>query len=333
VLLFVVESLLARRHRRADWLWLCGGVVAAVGARLLLYGGFSSVAIGLDNNPLADASFGVRLWTAMRLFVLTVRVTLVPLNLSADYAGFEIQPDRHFAWEPFAGEMMLVLLAVAVWRWRRDERPAAAGVALFVLSWAVVSNILAPLPTIFAERLFYVAAAGAALAAAWLALRLWRSGRRALGGAWLVLVVGGNFVLGFVADRRWRDSLSLFGSAVEVSPGSPRAWSNYAIALQQAGDRTRAELAVRESLRLRPTATASALLGGLLDDRGDQAGAEQMFLQALRFGTDDPTVTRNVVVFYARHGRAAEALAILKPYLARHPDDAEAQLLLRRLAP
>jgi tetratricopeptide (TPR) repeat protein len=323
VWLAAVEFLLTPPDaRRRPWAWV---VLVAAGAayallRTQLFAPFSQVRLGLINNPLLDASSPERLWTGMHLLVLTLRTMLVPLNLSADYAGFEI--DRGFAWEPLFGAVALVLLVGAVVRLRRRDPAVAAGIALFLLTWFMVSNIVVLLPTIFAERLLYLPAAGVAIVLGRLGLRLWQE-RRAVGAALLVPLGAGNLALSVAADRMWHDDLSLFAAAVEVSPKSPRAWLNYAVQLQHAGQRDRAEAAFRRSLALGDSAEAEHNLGALLDELGRPAEAEPHLRAALRLMPDDRASNKNAAIFYARHGRYAEAAALLAPYIARHPDDAE----------
>jgi Flp pilus assembly protein TadD len=127
----------------------------------------------------------------------------------------------------------------------------------------------------------------------------------------------------------WHDDLRLFAATVEVSPHAPRAWLNYAVQLQRAGDLPRAEAAFRESLRLGLSAEALTALGGLYDTTGRPAEAERMLRRALDFKPDDRTALRNAAVFYGRHHRFDQAIALLQPYVARHPDDADLAGLLR----
>jgi protein O-mannosyl-transferase len=314
------------------WAWAAlvaaGAVYAA--ARTVWFAPFSHVQLGLNNNPLLGAAPAVRLWTGMRLLILTLRVMLVPLNLAADYSGFEIRPDRSFAWEPLFGALALVLLVGAALRLRRRDPALAAGLALFVVTWAIVSNIIVTLPTIFAERLLYLPSAGVALVVARLGERLW-SRRHALAAALAVPVVVGNLALAVAADRMWHDDLALFAATVEVSPQSPRAWLNYAVQLQKARQRDRAEAAFRQSLRLGLSAKALTGLGALLDELGRPAEAEPHLRAALRLKPDDRASNENAAIFYARHARYADAIAVLAPYAARHPDDAEVAALLAHL--
>ena len=125
----------------------------------------------------------------------------------------------------------------------------------------------------------------------------------------------------------WHDDLRLFAATVEVSPKSPRAWLNYAVQLQRVAEPDRAEAAFRQSLQLGLSAEAFTGLGALLDQTGRPVEAERALLAALKFKPDDRTATQNAAIFYARHAHYDQAIALLAPYLARHPADADLQAL------
>jgi tetratricopeptide (TPR) repeat protein len=321
--LFALEALLrpdALRTRRWAWLVLAVTGVGVVALRAVCFARVSTVFIGAGNNPLLGTSFFVRLWTGMRLLVIALRTILVPLNTAADYSASDIPPDRAFAWEPLLGALTLLMLATFVVRFRRRAPVPAAGTAFFLLTWLVVSNLVVVLPTIFAERLLYLPAAGFAMVLGYAVKAAWQK-RRSLGLVFLCALAAENLVFAVVADRIWHDDLSLFANTVEVSPRSPKAWLNYAVALRGVGELDRAEFAFLQSLRWGPTPKALTGLGTVVDQLGRQTEAEKYLRRAIQEAPDDQDCVDNAAVFYSRHHLWSDAARVLSPYLARHPDD------------
>ena len=324
------------RAARRGWpryLALGLALVAAVALRLHYFGSPAAVARAANNNPLVDEALGVRLLTAPRLFLLALRVLVLPINTSADYSFAEVLPERSLlSADVLAGLAALALLAGAV-PLLRDRRPAAAlGALLLVVGWLPASNAAFALPAIFAERLLYLPAAGAALLladlAAFLGERLGRpAGLVVLGG-----VMAGNAALAVVADRTWRDDLTLFSQAVSVSTRSARAWLNYGTALDRAGRPDEALEAVERGLAIAPGwAALHAEAGALLDRAGRRDEAASALQRAVTLDPADARSAFNLALFLARHGDRPAALAAARRYLANNPGRLADGAPLRRL--
>lgn len=337
--IFLCDRLLAPPGERPPRPWaprylaLAGAAVAYVALRTLLFAGFGEVSRTDNNNPLVDEAFPVRLWTGLRLFLLSLRLVLVPLNLSADYSFAEVLPEESpLSAEVLLGAAALAAVAAGAWVFRRRAPLAAAAAVLFVVPWFAVSNIAMPLPTILAERLLYLPAAGAALALALALDAAWAGRGRAAAAALVAVVVGGNLALGAARDRDWKDDLALFSSAAESSPRSARAWNNYGAALYRAGRREEALYALDRALQIAPLmASAHALAGAVLDELGRPAAAEAHLRRAFQLAPDEPKAAYNLGLFLARHGRKADAAAVLRDYVARHPERVKEAELLRRI--
>lgn len=333
VWLFAVEHLLdagaARRRPRAFFALAAAGLGYAL-LRTVVFQPFSHVQLAHYSNPLLGASHLARLWTGLRLLLLTLRVILVPLNLSADYSGWQLEPGHTPAWEAAAGALAFVVLVAVAVRLRRRDPALSAGIALFLVTWGMVSNIVVLLPTIFAERLLYLPSAG-------LALVLARLGQHALArrpsaaATLLAAVAAANLALAVGADRMWHDELALFRATVEVSPKSARAWFNYGVGLTHAGRRADALAAYRQSLALGASADTLTAIGVLFDELGRPAEAQRWLDAAVKLDPDDRKAVRDAAIFYARYRGQAHAAALLAPYVGRHPDDAELAALLRRV--
>jgi hypothetical protein len=334
---FVLGRDVEPRARRSRFALVVVAALAAVAlylaVRLPLFGGAHTLGRSYNNNPLLAEGLGVRVLTALRLFGLSVQLTLLPLQLAPDYSFAEIMPSRSWL-EPavLVGTLVLascVLFAVACVR----RIPAVSvGVAMFVVPWFVVSNIVVPLPTIFAERLLYAPAAGIALLLALGIEGLRARDRGTLATALLVLLVAANGVRSLWRDLDWHDSRSLFSQAVIDTPRCARSWENLGAALMEARQPERARRALETAVRIAPQwAAPYALLGGVLDELGDAEAAEHALRRAVRLDPAIGTGYFNLTVFLLRHGRRADAIDIIDAALRARPNDARLLQLAREL--
>ncbi len=131
------------------------------------------------NNPLVDADVRHRISGALGVYAGGIRQLLLPFRLSGDYSfAAEPIPDRLYNARSVIGGVCLVgppvvgflTWAIGTLRERRDPEPRRRLLALLalVLAWVPVayfphSNIPVALPTVRAERFWYLPAAGAAL--------------------------------------------------------------------------------------------------------------------------------------------------------------------------
>ncbi|MFN8179034.1 MAG: hypothetical protein U0167_13975 [bacterium] len=309
---------------------LLAAPAAYVALRAATYGfAAADLVRGRSNNVLIGEPLATRALTSLGLLALAVRRVLWPGKLSADYSFAQLLPARGLDAGVAAGAVALVALVAAGWLLRRRAPLAARGAVLFLIAWAAVANVFVTLPTIFAERLLYLPAAGAA---ALIAAALVDLARRARVAALTltVILVGGNVVRAAARDLDWRDDLALFGSAVQATPRSARAWANYGTALTRAGRRPEALTALEHAIEIAPLWAAPRTLAGVeLDAEGQPALAEQQLRRAAELDPDLDEAQFNLARFLARHGRAPEAAAVLRAHVARHPEAARARELLR----
>lgn len=107
--------------------------------------------------------------------------------------------------------------------------------------------------------------------------------------------------------------------------GSTNARVLLARALVQMGRRDAARAALEEAIAANPNrAEAHRLLGSLLDEAGDFAGAEARYREALRLDPDDRRLAYAHAFALGKLGRYDEALAAFEALVARHPDFYEA---------
>jgi hypothetical protein len=230
------------------------------------------------NNPLIEADFPHRLAGALRVYFRGLVQVVFPWRLSGDYSfRAEPVPTRLVFPESVLGGLLLVfppLLALGAWvasllRERRERRECAGATGfsarlkltlLFSLAlfWVPVayfphSNIPTLLPTVRAERFWYLPVIGAAFAIAsgfaWLFAKAPR--RAALGVA--VAFFGVQAFQGRRHAIHYTDDLMFWRATRNAVPLSAKAQLNYSVMVGA----HRADLAQRlelnaEALRLAP---------------------------------------------------------------------------------
>jgi Flp pilus assembly protein TadD len=147
----------------------------------------------------------------------------------------------------------------------------------------------------------------------------------ALGVAALVVMALG--VGSWQQSRIWRDSETLWRWALEVDPRCAVCANNLAAVILNSGSRTAAQMGEAEALArlaiaLKPAYDSSYnTLGTILASRHEDLGAEAAFQHAMRLAPDRIVSTANLGALYARNGRYAEALPLLRNAWARDPEN------------
>jgi hypothetical protein len=189
------------------------------------------------DNPLAYATVGARLRTALIVLRDYLVVLCVPVRLSADESFNQVAVSLSTLDPRFLVSAGLVAAAViAVVSMRR--RPLTLGALLWATTLSLTANVLFPIGTIKAERLLYLPSFGWCLAVGSLVAEWARGeGRRvALVGAIVAVFAGRTWMRNF----DWHDEYTLFTATVASSPESARAQSNAAAVYGQRGDLERA---------------------------------------------------------------------------------------------
>ena len=210
------------------------------------------------NNPLVDAPIPLRVAAALRVYAGGVGQVLFPWTLSGDYSyRAEPIPERRV----FFGSVMGALLAVGpllaglgvllhnMWqsfRLRRadvgvrQERlgPAAllaTGLLWFPIAYFPHSNIAVLLPTVRAERFWYLPVVGTSLVLSLVAVKLLSGRRERLSAALLGAFFG---VQAFQARSHaldYMDDLSFWDATRQAVPLSAKAQLNYSVMLGARG--------------------------------------------------------------------------------------------------
>ena len=107
-------------------------------------------------NPLVIARRWERVVTPFAIFAKYLALMVWPRILSADYSAPSLMPTSNpFDPLPLAGILVVSLSLLMGWTYRRQSGALLLTMGLFVLSYALVANVLR-IGTIMGERLFYL---------------------------------------------------------------------------------------------------------------------------------------------------------------------------------
>lgn len=318
---------------RADACVLAG-IGAYLVARIAVLGSLlPALPVSLADNPLQTISLAERIPAAFAIVARGVGLVLWPLRLRADYS-FDAIPLAGIALPGFLALAAGLALALAAWRARRAAPLPLWGLAFHGLLLLPVSNLIAPIGTIFAERLLYLpslgmlAAVAGAVAAAGRAVAAARGGRARGGRAALVLFAIVLALLGWRTWTRnpdWKDDATLFSVTVSDQPRSVKARANLGALGTQAGAWQNAEREYREALRILPDyLPALNGLGHALLMQGRHDEAEAIFERALAQHPGSLETRVRLGNLLLERGRPAEALARFDEVIARAPTSGEA---------
>jgi protein O-mannosyl-transferase len=320
-----------------------GALVLPIVAYFFLRAGVHPrILVGFAENPLVHAGFWTARITAVKVMGKLLWLFFWPARLSADYSYNSVPL---FGWRASKWEDAKALVAVAVFlgagmlmlflavRRRSVGKPARFFLAFFVIAALPTSNLIVLIGSIMAERFLYlpsVGLAGFVLAAIFaLGRRLRLPHPAAARAAWVALSIACLALAGrsYARNSDWKDEVSLWTSAVDVSPNSGKAHYNLGQALQHvAGGVDDAIAEYRAALRIDPgDAEAHTNLGNALASmpgRLPEALAE--YQSALRINPDRAEPHNDLGnALAALPERLPEAIAEYRAALRLQPQNAE----------
>ena len=285
-----------------------------------------SLALSLASAVPRDAPLALRLANALAVYPKYVGRLLLPIDLAVFYP----YPTAVPAWKALLGALFLAAsTAFAISGWRR--RPAVA------FGWFWFAGTLVPglgltqtgLWPEMADRFMYVPAVGLFVATSFglagLVPRL-RAPAPILaagvaGAVALALVLATRHQLGY-----WRNAVTLFTRAIDVSPDNPVMQYDLGSNLGQAGDLDGAERALRAALPAHPDPSKVLnQLGNVHLLRGDLDVALAEYRGAAAADPRNAEALYNLGLCASRLGRVAETEAAWRSFLAIAPPRLEPQ--------
>lgn len=229
--------------------------------------------------------------------------------------------------------LALILLAIKVRR-----RAPAVPIALMVYLVVVfpVLGFLQSGPQLVADRYSYLSCMGFAvlIGAGFYKLfnhPLWckRANVRAVGILVGVVFITQSVRATFRQSDYWYSAKTLWSYAVQVSPGSAIAHTNYADALMGLGEVPLAFHHYQTALELYPNdAVALHRVADIYNHAGQRDKAVRFYLRSLRLDPNRRRACVSLAGLLAQTPRASDAVRILQDGLTRHPDDIEMMIQL-----
>ncbi len=246
----------------------------------------------------------------------------------SDLAVFYPHPGTHLAvWKIAASALVLSGATAAVVAFARRRRWLATGWFWFLGTLVPVIGLVQAGSQSMADRYTYLPLIGVFLIAAWGGSELaslWTNGRRvlsALGGAVILLLAG----VSFVQAGYWKDSVTLYARAVEVTENNWLVQNQLGLTYYDLGRCEEAVAAFRKALKIRPgRAGIWNNLGMAYLRLGRHEEGFAAYREALRIDPGFADAWVNSGAAFRKIGRFREAVAAYREAARLAPNDADA---------
>jgi len=284
---------------------------------------------------VSSLSLETRVANALVAYVLYLWKMMWPLGLACFYP----HPGNSLAAWQIMGSLLLLAGITLLVAYARNSRPyLLVGWLWYVGTLVPVIGVVQVGEQAMADRYAYIPLIGVSIAVVW-GVSEWMEKRVFLRS--LVLPLCGMVLLSFflltrAQVRYWKNSISLFEHAVQVTRDNFLAHFHLAGNLEQEGRHTEALQHLREVLRLRPGyQPAHYHMGNVLTQLGRTGEALEHYAKAVEINPLDYRTRNNMGFVLMRQGRWHEAALQFSEALRIHPGDKMARhnlaLALKRI--
>lgn len=274
-------------------------------------------------HSIESFPFGLRMENALIAYAAYLGKTLFPHSLAVFYP----YPSAYPLWQVAGSLLVLLLVSVATIRARRQYPYLAMGWFWFLVTLVPVIGLVQVGWHSMADRYTYIPLTGLFIMAAWgvpaLAKGL-RYRQRVL-----ALLAGGVIIASAATTWQqlgyWRDSVSLFSHALQVTSNNYMAHNNLGIAFGEKGDIDAEISEYREALAIAPNfAVGYFNLGTALGRKGDRDAAISMYRKTLALDQNNFEAHNNLGIALGEKGDIAAEISEYRAALAITPDSAQA---------
>ena len=247
----------------------------------------------------------LRAENALVSYVRYLAKTVWPARLAIFYP----YPAAIPPWKVWGAALLLVsLTAAALWAGRR-RRYLAAGWLWFLLALLPAIGLVQVGLQSMADRFSYIPLIGLFAAAVWGAARLFENHRR-LAAIMAAVVLAACGVRSWAQTRTWRDSVTVFAHALEITGESSVSHRFLGVALADRGEIDAALPHLAAAVRLDPAFfVAHYDYGSALLRKGDPQAAMVQFEEAVRYHPSYGDAYYGMGKSLVQIGKPAEALA------------------------
>ena len=279
---------------------------------------------GLAVQTLELIPLGSRIANALVSYGSYLWKTIWPAHLAVYYPHpMEGLP----TWQILSSAFFLLCIS-AFFFWERRKRP------YLIVGWLWFLGTLVPVIGLvqvggqaMADRYTYVPLIGLFISLSWAVDGVASAWPRSK--SWLVAAVGLIiFILGactWFQLRHWKNTMSLFKHALEVTEGNQLAHNQFGLALLRAGKTEEAIVHFSEALRITPQyVNALVNLGNAFKDQGKLDESALQYRRALNYAPEHVTAINNLGILLAMRGKTDEAVSHFSRVLDIDPDNARA---------
>lgn len=280
--------------------------------------------VKIVGNQYVPFTLGERLATVVYTLGKYLFLLFIPHPLTHDYYPRHIDMMTWGDWRVLLSLAAYIFVIVFVVRGLRKKDPFSFGLAFYLLTLSIVSNLVFPIGTNMAERLLFMPSVGwsfalAALAWQWVGKDTDKSGKIAasrLNMVWIaaslaVLVYG---VRTLVRNPAWKNNYTLFTTDIHTSPNSAKLRNGIAGELlnssAEKGDAAKQQAAgeavghLAEAIKIHPNyKNAYLLLGNAYNYLKDYEKSILYYQKALELDPDYPDAQNNLGITYREAGR------------------------------
>lgn len=228
-----------------------------------------------------------------------------------------------------AGALLIVITSAAVILARRAPY-LLMGWLWYVIAMTPVIGLVEVGRQLIADRYAYIPFVGLYIALVWLAVEVvahWRAGASAPWRFGAALAGVAVVALAFVAHRQvwvWRDSLTLFSHAVQVTDRNWLMLNNLAGVLEENEHRPDEALKVmRQAVEICDCSWVQEHYGEMLSRAGHAFEAQQALERAVALNPSNALAQNNLGIVLLQRGQSAAALEHLRQAVDLQPDKAE----------
>jgi Flp pilus assembly protein TadD len=288
----------------------------------------SAVTLWVQTQGGAVRSFisipwGVRIANTPVSYVTYIKKMVWPSHLAVFYP----HPGMPKMWTVATASCLIIAVTLIVVRLKKKHPYLIAGWLWYLGTLIPVIGLIQIGSQAMADRYTYLPLIGLFIMVAWGIpdlLEKWRYRKTVLAVS-VITLLSIFMVCTWSQVRHWRNSITLFEHAIEVTSDNHIAHSNLGVALVREGRVSDAMAHYYEALRIVPDDTGNLNnLGIALMDQGKMDEALDRFRQLLRVSPDFAKAHNNLGLFLTRQGKTGDAVRHLQEAIRLRPDYAKA---------